>query len=268
MRFFIELSYMGTAYSGFQIQRNANSIQAEVEKALLIYCKKAIVLTGSSRTDAGVHAIQNFFHFDSDEFPCNSTENLQQPNLITQLSNCVYHLNAMLPRDIAIIRIFKVSDEAHCRFDASSREYHYGIYQRKNPFVERTAYYYPYRLDVEKMNKAAALIVGEKDFTSFSKKNTQVRHFQCTVKESEWSWQNDKLIYTVKANRFLRGMVKGLVGTMLRVGTQKISVKEFEKIIESRDCKQADFSVPSHGLFLVKVEYPPLLLLPYHDAHD
>jgi tRNA pseudouridine38-40 synthase len=118
------------------------------------------------------------------------------------------------------------------------------------------------------MNKAAALIVGEKDFTSFSKKNTQVMHFQCTVKESEWSWQNDKLIYTVKANRFLRGMVKGLVGTMLRVGTQKISVKEFEKIIESRDCKQADFSVPSHGLFLVKVEYPPLLLLPYHDAHD
>lgn len=254
MRFFIEVSYKGTAYSGFQIQRNANSIQAEVEKALLIYCKKAIALTGSSRTDAGVHALQNFFHFDSDEFPSNSS-GLHGLNSITPLSNCVYHLNAILPHDIAIARIFEVNSEAHCRFDAHSREYHYKIYQQKNPFFEQTAYHYPYTLDVEKMNKAAALVLGEKDFTSFSKKNTQVKHFMCRVMKSEWAWQNEMLVYTVKANRFLRGMVKGLVGTMLRVGTQKNSVEEFGKIIESRDCRRADFSVPSHGLFLVKVKY-------------
>lgn len=241
-RYFIEVSYKGTNYSGFQIQQNANTIQAEVEKVLQIFFKKNVALTGSSRTDAGVHALQNFFHFDIDDLL-----NFQQ--------DFQYNLNALLPRDIVINRIFPVNDNTHCRFDAISREYKYYIYQKKDPFLEDIAFYYPYKLDLKKLNETARLIINHKDFTAFSKQNTQVKNFICNIEKSEWHVEGKLIIYNVIANRFLRGMVKGLVGTILRVGTSKISLTEFCRIIENKDCTKVDFSPPSHGLFLNSVKY-------------
>lgn len=245
-RYFIELFYKGTNYSGFQIQDNANSIQAEVEKALAIYFKQSFSLTGSSRTDAGVHALSNYFHFDTETLDNKSQDDLDKS---------VYHINAILPEDVVIKRTYKVKDEAHCRFDASSREYKYYIYQHKTPFLADRAFFFPYKLDIDKLNEAATLLLGYEDFTSFSKKNTQVKTFQCKLLKSVWQIENDMLIYTVKGNRFLRGMVRGLVGTMLKVGTGKISVNDFSKIIEGKDCSKADFSVPPQGLFLINVAY-------------
>jgi tRNA pseudouridine38-40 synthase len=243
-RYFIELSYKGTNYAGFQIQNNANSIQAEVEKSLQIYYKNTFQLTGSSRTDAGVHALQNFFHFDIAE-PLNNT-----------LQEDVYHLNAILPGDIVIKSIVQVTDDTHCRFDAKSRSYKYHIYQQKDPFLQHTAFYCPYTLNIELLQQAAAEILLHQNFATFSKKNTQVKTYLCTVIESKWEQLPDQhLIYKVTANRFLRGMVKGLVGTMLQVGKQKISLEQFKLIIQSQDNTKANFSVPSQGLFLAQVKY-------------
>ena len=241
-RYFIEVSYKGTNYSGFQIQKNANSIQSEIEKALKIFFRKDFELTGSSRTDAGVHALQNFFHFDI-------AESLHFQN------DFQYNLNAILPNDIVIKKIFPVNDNIHCRFDAVSRDYKYFIYQKKDPFLQDTAYYYPYKLDLKKLNDAAQQIIRHEDFTSFSKRNTQAKNFICKILKSEWYAEGDMIIYTVVSNRFLRGMVKALVGTMLRVGTNKILISEFTKIIENKDCNQADFSPPSRGLFLKAVNF-------------
>jgi tRNA pseudouridine38-40 synthase len=241
-RYFIEVSYKGTNYSGFQVQKNANSIQAEVEKALSIFFKQTFVLTGSSRTDAGVHALQNYFHFDTDIY-------------LEEKKGFVYNLNSILPLDIVIKRIFHVDQNAHCRFDAISREYKYFIFRNKNPFLQDRAFYYPYPLDIQKLNEAAQLLMDYKNFTSFSKRNTQVKDFICDIKMSEWGMEKDTVVYHIEANRFLRGMVKGLVGTMLRVGTGKLSLAEFEQIIVNRDCTKADFSVDSKGLYLVSVNY-------------
>src|SRR6185437_1337796 len=224
MRYFIETSYKGTAYSGFQAQKNANTIQAEIEKSLSIYFKHAFQLTGSSRTDAGVHALQNFFHFDAANPLINDVTERKDKTENFQLEKSVYHLNAILPNDIVIKKIFQVSENAHCRFDAVSREYKYFIYKNKNPFLEGWAYYFPYQIDLEKLKKCAEVIYLNNDFTSFSKKNTQVKNFICDIKKSEWILENDTLVYHVEANRFLRGMVKGLVGTMLKVGRGVISL--------------------------------------------
>lgn len=241
-RYFIEVSYRGTHFSGFQVQNNAVTIQSEIEKALHILFKEDFSLTGSSRTDAGVHAYQNYFHFNSE------IKTIDQERK-------VYNLNAILPSDIVVKRIFKVADTAHSRFDALRREYLYHIYSRKDPFLNDRAYYFPYTLNVNALNEAAALLIKNADFTSFSKRNTQVNHFICNLSVSEWIHRDNMLVYYVAGNRFLRGMVKGLVGTMLLVGTGKITVLQFEKIIHSRDCTNADFSVPPHGLFLQKVVY-------------
>jgi tRNA pseudouridine38-40 synthase len=245
-RYFIELFYKGTNYAGFQIQQNANSIQAEIEKALTIYYKYPFSLTGSSRTDAGVHALSNYLHFDTEELDSVTAE---------ALDKSVYHMNAILPGDIVIKRLYKVKDDAHCRFDAISREYKYYIYQHKTPFLSDRAFFFPYNLDIHKLNQAAALLLTHEDFTSFSKKNTQVKTFQCKLSKSVWQEENDMLVFTVKGNRFLRGMVRGLVGTMLKVGTSKISIDDFRKIIEDKDSSKVDFSVPPQGLFLVNVAY-------------
>ncbi|HEY5462142.1 MAG TPA: tRNA pseudouridine(38-40) synthase TruA [Hanamia sp.] len=257
-RYFIELSYKGTAYSGFQVQKNSITIQSEAEKALKIFFKQWYSLTGASRTDAGVHALQNFFHFDTDLLLNeNKSINESQTSKVPDLkeSGYVYNLNAILPHDIVIKRIFEVDKNANCRFDAVSREYKYFIYNNKNPFLEDRAFYFPYALDKNKLNEAAALILLTKDFSSFSKRNTQVNNFICEIMKSEWIQEKNTLVYNVKANRFLRGMVKGLVGTMLRVGANKISLDEFENIINKRDCSKADFSVKPHALFLIAVNY-------------
>lgn len=241
MRYFLEVAYKGTNYSGFQSQKNANTIQAEIQKAFKIILKKGLELTGSSRTDAGVHAYQNYFHFD----------------LESELSSrLVYNLNAILPTDIAIKNLLKVKDNAHCRFDAISREYKYHIYQKKNPFLTDKAFYFPYTLDIEAMQQGAAAIKDYSDFTSFSKRNTQVRSFVCDIIESKWTIQEGCLIYNVKANRFLRGMVRALTATMLNLGREKIDLTTFKRIIETKDCTLANFSAPAHGLFLTEVRFP------------
>lgn len=242
MRYFIELSYKGTAYSGFQSQHNTGeTIQAEVEKAFRVLQKEEVTLVGSSRTDAGVHALQNYFHFDF--------EGAVHPQF-------AYKINAILPDDIVVKRVFVVGAEAHCRFDALSRNYKYYIYRHKDPFLRDRAFYFPYKLDTGKLQEAAAILKEYKDFTSFSKRNTQVKTFECRIIESEWLEEGDCLMYHVRANRFLRGMVRALTATLLKVGRGKLSLAEFRQIIEARDCTKASFAVPAHGLFLVSVEYP------------
>ena len=239
-RYFIELSYRGTAYAGFQVQENALTVQEEVEKALGIIFRERIALTGSSRTDTGVHALQNYFHFD---FEGEIGEGK------------VYNINALLPGDIAIRRIRKMRPEAHCRFDAVARQYVYTIYKKKDPFIADIAYYFPYTVEMEVMREAAEVVKGYKEFEAFSKRNTQVKTYVCNIMESEWVEEGDRKIYRVKANRFLRGMVRGMVGTMLQVGRGKISVDRFREIIEKKEQGEVDFSVPGHGLCLESVEF-------------
>lgn len=244
-RYFLEVAYKGTHYSGFQVQENANSVQSEIEKAFAVYFRRSVELTGSSRTDAGVHALQNFFHFDFDAaIP----------------AKAIYHINAILPPDIVVKNVYEVEAGAHCRFDAQWREYHYFIYRKKDPFLRDRAYYFPYTLDLAKMQAAAALLADYTDFTSFSKRNTQAKTALCTVSKSAWFEEGGCYIYRVRANRFLRGMVRGLVGTMLQVGRDKIGLEGFRSVIESRDCTKADFSVPGSGLFLMQVHYPDGIL--------
>jgi tRNA pseudouridine38-40 synthase len=240
-RYFLELSYKGTNYSGFQVQENAKTIQSSVEEALQTLYKQRITLTGSSRTDAGVHAEQNFFHFDTD-------------HIIT--AKQLYNLNALLPNDIAAKAFYRVADDAHSRFGALSREYKYFIYNTKNPFLSDRAWYYPYTIDHSVLHQTAQLVQGHGDFTAFSKRNTQVNNFNCTIEHSRWTTENGCLIYNVQANRFLRGMVRALVSTMLKAARGTISVSQFQLILQSGKQASANFSAPAHGLFLVNVQYP------------
>ncbi|MBM3432624.1 MAG: tRNA pseudouridine(38-40) synthase TruA [Bacteroidetes bacterium] len=244
-RYFIEVAYKGTGFSGFQAQENANTIQSELERGLAVLHRFSFSLTGSSRTDAGVHAEQNFFHFDCDS------------DLHPQL---LYKLNAILPADVVVKNFYRVSSEAHCRFDAVSRQYGYRIYRQKNPFLADRSYYFPYTLNVDRMQEAAAMLMGFTDFTSFSKRNTQVKHFDCRLEQSGWVQEGEEWVYRVQANRFLRGMVRALTSTMLLVGREKIDLYEFQRIIESKNCERASFALPAHGLFLEAVTYPDGLL--------
>jgi len=243
-RYCVEVSYKGSRYAGFQVQDNANTIQAEVEKALGIFFRSTFELTGSSRTDTGVHALQNFFHFDQVELL--SAELLKE---------APYHINAILPDDIVLHSISAKSDNFHCRFDALSREYEYFVYRKKDPFMEDRGYYFPYSLDLESLQAAANEVMKHTYFETFSKKRNQVKTFECQIFTSEWVMADQNYIYRVKGSRFLRGMVRGLVGTMLRVGTGKLSQSEFREIIKAGDQSKADFSVPAQGLFLVRVNY-------------
>jgi tRNA pseudouridine38-40 synthase len=164
-------------------------------------------------------------------------------------------LNAILPEDIVIKNIYLVADDAHSRFDPVSRTYQYYIYQSKNPFLQDRAFFYPYKIDIDLLQQAAAEIINFTDFTSFSKRNTQVKTFLCSIYESGWFTENACIVYKVRGNRFLRGMVRGLVGTMLLVGRGKLSLADFKAVIEAKDCTKADFSVPPQGLFLVNVAF-------------
>lgn len=245
-RYFLELSYKGEGYSGFQVQQNAVTIQAEVEKAFRIFFRKEVELTGSSRTDAGVHALQNYFHFDwSDEFPQAS----------------VYNLNAILPPAIVIKSVNEVRADAHSRFHATAREYKYFIYDKKNPFIDDRAWYLPYSLDESLLDACAQLVKNNLDFSAFSKRNTQVKTFQCRIAVSEWIREDGCLVYHVQANRFLRGMVRGLVGTMVRAARGTMTLDAFEALLAQKTLAAADFSAPAKGLFLVKVSYPEQLFL-------
>ena len=246
MRYFIEVKYKGTNYAGFQIQNNAATIQSEVQRVLKIYFKKEFKLTGSSRTDAGVHANQNYFQVDFEE---------------TLPEKILYSLNALLPFDIAIKSIVRVKDDAHARFDALSREYVYNICSIKNPFAFEIAWFYPYTVDVQILQAAAAILMEHKDFTSFAKRNSQVHTHDCTIFQSEWIETAHGLTYRVKANRFLRGMVRGMVGTMLQTGRGALSLGDFSNVIVAKDCTKANFATPPHGLFLNKIVYPTAIFI-------
>ena len=239
-RYFIEVAYRGTRYSGFQVQQNALTIQSEVEKAFTTIQRQPINLTGSSRTDAGVHALQNYFHFDTDF------------ELHSQL---VYKMNALLPPDIVVKAMHQMPAEAHSRFDASSRAYEYRIYQTKNPFLKGLGYYYPYKLDLNAMQQGAEIVKGQTNFFAFSKTNTQVKNFNCSIIHSQWVQKSEHVyIYSIEGNRFLRGMVRLLTASLLKMGRGQLSLKGFESFfINNTKC---GLSVPADGLFLKAVRYP------------
>lgn len=237
-RYFLEVIYKGTNYSGFQIQQNANTIQAEIEKAFALVHRKPVFLTGSSRTDAGVHALQNYYHFDATDV---------NPQIL-------YKLNAVLPADIVIRNIYKMHPEAHARFDAIARQYEYRIHQSKNPFLRDRSFYYPYKIDADLLHQAAAIVKDQTFFFAFAKTNTQVANFNCTILQSQWHVADEQLIYTIKANRFLRGMVRLLTASLIKVGRGKISLQQFKDFF-LLDAK-CGYSVPAHGLFLKTVQYP------------
>jgi tRNA pseudouridine38-40 synthase len=241
MRFFIEISYKGTNYHGWQVQSNASSIQSEINKALSTILNTKIEVTGAGRTDTGVHAKQMFAHFNFSE--------------MFDVNQSISKLNGVLPKDIAIFNIYKVNENANCRFDAISRTYHYHIIHQKNSF-KQDAYLIHKKLNVIAMNKACSLLLGQQDFTSFSKVNTQTFTNNCNVMLAKWEQKEDELIFTIKADRFLRNMVRAIVGTLLDVGMGKISSNDVKKIISQKDRSKAGTSVPAHALFLSKVEYP------------
>lgn len=246
MRYFIEFSYKGTAYHGWQRQNNAVSVQEKIENAIRVLLPDSVDIVGSSRTDTGVHAEQQYAHFDFEN------------ELKISLQNIEYRLNAMLPKDIAIHRVFQVPADAHSRFDALFRRYEYRIITKKNPFLFENAWLYKGFLDLEKMNQAAALLLKYKDFESFSKLHTDVKTHICQISIAEWKQVNDTITFTVQANRFLRGMVRALVGTLIEVGKGKMTTDEFEEIIRAKDRKKAGAQAPALGLTLVEVAYGEL----------
>lgn len=267
MRFFLEITYKGTNYHGWQIQQNANTVQQEINNALSKILQCGVKTTGSGRTDTGVHALQQFAHFDASPPSllhwCGEGMGVRgQTNEIKNVSNILYKLNCILPEDIMIKNIYKVKDDANARYDAISRSYMYRICKSKDPFLKDLCYFYSRILNIDKMNKAANLLLSYKDFTSFSKQDTKAKNNLCNIFNADWEVDNslfvngDMFIFRISANRFLRGMVRAIVGTLLEVGIERISVKEFEDIIVSKDRSLAGFSVPSEGLFLTKIEYP------------
>ncbi|MEY4868432.1 MAG: hypothetical protein RIT36_1331 [Bacteroidota bacterium] len=239
--YFLALAYKGTRFAGFQIQDNAITIQGQVERAMATYLRENVQSTGSSRTDAGVHANRNFFHFSIDRILNHEF---------------VYHVNAILPPDIAITGIYTVPEGSHSRFDAIGRRYKYHIYNSKNPFLNDRSWYYPYPMELAELNLAASSLLGLHDFTSFAKRRTQVYTHICTISVCQWHETEDGWVFMVEGNRFLRGMVRALVGTMVKVGRKKISIESFQNLLLSKDSAMADFSAPGHGLFLDDVIYP------------
>lgn len=242
MRYFFEIAYHGANYNGWQSQRNAVGVQTVVEDVLGKMLRSPIAITGSGRTDAGVHCEQQFFHVDLPE--------------AFDGDQLILKMNSFLPRDIAIRSIRRVRPDASARYDAVERSYRYQITRLKDPFLQGLSWHYFKALKIENMNRAAALLVGEHDFKSFSKVKTDVNHFICDVKKAQWREKGHSLIFTVSANRFLRGMVRAVVGTLLDVGTGKITQKEFVSILQSQDRRKAGPNVPAHGLYLQAVKYP------------
>ena len=240
-RYFIEVRYGGAGLSGFQVQENASTVQGLLERAIEIYIRKRVVLTGSSRTDGGVHARQNFFHFDWEE-------KIQ--------GDWGYHLNALLPEGIAVRGIYAMPEGAHCRFDAIGREYVYTIYHRKDPFQEGWGWQYPYPLEVERLMAAAARVKGLHDFRAFCKRGAQVKTYLCDIEQSVWEMGDECWRYRVRGNRFLRGMVRALVGGMVRVGRGQLTEEVWGKMIDEGVGNGVQWLAPAEGLVLERVLYP------------
>ena len=242
MRYFIKLAYNGTPYHGWQYQPNAASVQETLNKALSVLLNIEINAMGAGRTDTGVHAREMFAHFDYNK-------PIDTPKLVRKL-------NSFLPKDIAVYDIIPVADEAHCRFDATKRTYQYHINTVKDVFSHEQSWFLKQKLDIALMNQASKLLFNHTNFQCFSKVNTDVNTFDCKIFEAVWQENGSHLVFTISANRFLRNMVRAIVGTLVNVGMHKISLDDFEAIIESKSRDKAGFSVPAHGLYLTKIVYP------------
>ncbi|UFH34244.1 tRNA pseudouridine(38-40) synthase TruA [Flavobacterium acetivorans] len=246
MRYFIQLAYNGTLYHGWQYQPNASSVQETLNKAFSVILNADINLMGAGRTDTGVHAKKMYAHFDF------------EPSF--DIEKLIHKLNSFLPKDIVVYDIIPVANDAHARFDATKRTYEYHINTFKDAFLQEQSWYFHQKLDVDLMNEAAKLLFNHTDFQCFSKVNTDVNTFDCTIFEAYWTragaeQENNKLVFTISANRFLRNMVRAIVGTLVNVGIHKITLDDFNDIIESKNRDKAGFSVPAHGLYLTEIDY-------------
>ena len=238
----MDLSYDGTNYHGWQNQPNAISVQSCIEKALSILTKSDTHIYGAGRTDAGVHAIKMFAHFDSHK--------------LINITKLMHDLNSFLAKDISVNNIYRVNNNSHARFDAISREYEYNISLSKDVFNINKSYYVYHNLDVKLMNDACTILKNHVNFKCFSRSKTDVKTYNCNLTLAKWELSNDQLIFTIKANRFLRNMVRAIVGTMIQVGNKKINLKNFEEILISQDRTKAGPSAPAHALYLSNIEYP------------
>ena len=247
-RYFLELAYNGTDFHGWQMQDNAPSIQQEITEKLSTILQTITTITGCGRTDAGVHASQFYAHFDADKLPIES-------DLL------VHKLNTMLPASIAIYGMYQVQNDAHTRFNATKRSYQYFISTRKDPFNADCSYKFNVPLNLDMMNKACELLLGEQDFGCFCKANADNHTDICTVFHANWEQNEQMIVFNITANRFLRNMVRAIVGTLLDVGQGRTSLEDFELILASKDRTEAGRSVPAHGLFLSRVEYPTNLFI-------
>jgi len=244
LRYFIKLAYNGTHYHGWQSQPNAITVQESLEKALSLLFKTSIQLVGAGRTDSGVHATEMFAHFD---FPDLLDSDFWVPKL-----------NSYLPKDIVIYNILSVEADAHARFDATSRTYEYYINSFKDVFLNDQSWYHHHPLDLEKMNEAAAYLLNYSDFECFSKTNTDVFTYNCKISEAFWQKKDNQLLFAITADRFLRNMVRAIVGTLVNIGQGKMEVTQMKTIIESKNRSEAGFSAPAHGLYLTRIKYPYL----------
>lgn len=244
-RFFIEIAYDGSAYHGWQIQPNAISVQEKLNEALQILLREDVETIGAGRTDTGVHAKQLYVHFD--------THNVL---FSTFPEKAKQSLNALLPYDIAVKRIIPVAMDAHARFDAKSRSYEYHLHTHKNPFLINRSWMLRELPDIDKMNEAAKHLLGTKDFSCFSKSNTQVHTNICTITEAIWAQNNNHILFKITADRFLRNMVRAIVGTLLKIGQNDIPISYIEEVLNSKNRSMAGTSVPAHGLYLTQVIYP------------
>jgi tRNA pseudouridine38-40 synthase len=247
LRYFIDISYHGLNYHGWQIQPDAISVQQVLERTVSTLLREEIKVTGAGRTDTGVHARQLMAHFDCE----NELE----------MDEFKFRINSFLPKDIAVNKVHRVKDDAHARFDATSREYQYFVHLKKDPFLQETSFLLHSPPDISRMNYAATLLLGHQDFQCFSRSNTDVKTYYCDVKKAAWEQNNDQLVFTIEADRFLRNMVRAVVGTLLDIGWSKSSLEDLKETIESKDRSKAGASAPAHGLFLTKVEYPKSIFI-------
>ena len=243
MRYLLELSFNGANYHGWQIQPNSVSIQETIERCLSTILNEKINIVGAGRTDSGVHASYFCAHFDYDQ-------------IIKDKSNFIYKSNSFLPKDISINKIYDVKSDFHSRFDALSRTYQYRLNTFKNPFLSNNSYYLRKDINFYKMNLAALKLYNYKDFKSFSKSNTDVYTFVCNITDAKWSFREDHWIFEISANRFLRNMVRAIVGTLIEIGEGKHEISHMDTVIKSKDREVAGYSVPAQGLCLTNIVYP------------
>jgi tRNA pseudouridine38-40 synthase len=249
-RYFLRLSFNGESFHGWQSQHNAPSIQSTLRDALTVIFREPVVVTGAGRTDAGVHAREFYAHFDN-------TSELS----VTERKELIYHLNGYLPDAISIQDIMPVKKDAHSRFSALSRTYQYIITRKKDPFRHEFSWYYPGKLDTDLMNLGAEILKDNLDFTSFAKLPKETKTNICHVEYARWEEKEDLLVFTITADRFLRNMVRAVVGTLVELGREKISLEDLDRIIISKDRRAAGYSVPANGLFLLSINYPEEIFL-------